>query len=76
MARVANAKLDYIRDEVTDLHPLLNAVLPKLPRVQTVEYHHGTAEMGADFVLSRTNDTFGTVEYIGVIAKVGRSYRI
>lgn len=72
MARLASAKLDYIKDEVTDLHPLLHAVLPKLPRVQTVEYHHGTTEMGADFVLSRINDTFGTVEYVGVIAKVGR----
>ena len=72
MAKLTGAKLDHITDEVNDLHPLLNAVLPKLPRVQTVEYHHGTAEMGADFVLSRLNDTFGTIEYIAVIAKVGR----
>lgn len=72
MAKLASAKLDSITDEVTDLHPLLHAVLPKLPRVQTVEYHHGITEMGADFVLSRLNDTFHTVEYIAVIAKVGR----
>ena len=30
------------------------------------------AEKGADFVISRTNDTFGNTEYIGVIAKVGK----
>ncbi len=70
MPKLASAKLDSIKDEVTDLHPLLHAVLPKLPRVRTVEYHHGTTEMGADFVLSRLNDTFGTVEYIAVIAEV------
>ena len=43
-----------------------------MPRITNVEYHHGSAEMGADFVLSRTNDTFGHTEYIGVIAKIGR----
>ena len=72
MAKIANEKLDLITREVEDLHPLLNAMLPKLPRVQDVEYHHGGDEMGADFVISRTNDTFGNTEYIGVIAKVGK----
>ncbi len=72
MAQIANEKLDSIKREIKDLHPLLNAVLPKLPRVQNVEYHHGGGEMGADFVISRTKDIFGDIEYIGVIAKVGR----
>ena len=72
MTKVTNKKIDLIVEEVKDLHPLLNAVLSKLPRVQDVEYHHGPNEMGADFVISRTNDTFGHTEYIGVIAKVGR----
>ena len=72
MGTSLNERLDAIAGEVQDLHPLLNAVLPKLPRVQDVEYHHGTDEMGADFVISRINDTFGHIEYIGVIAKVGR----
>ena len=72
MAQIANEKLNSIKREVDDLHPLLNAVLPKLPRVQAVEYHHGVDEKGADFVISRTNDTFGNTEYIGVIAKVGK----
>ena len=33
MAQIANEKLDSITGEVKDLHPLLNAVLAKLPRV-------------------------------------------
>ena len=72
MGRIANEKLDSIKGEVDQLHPLLNALLPKLPRVQSVEYCHGAQEKGADFVISRTDDTFGNVEYIGVIAKVGK----
>ena len=64
--------LDSIKKEVEDLHPLLKVILPKLPRVDHVEYCHGTAEMGADFVISRTDDTFNNTEYIGVIAKVGK----
>ncbi len=72
MAKIANEKLNLITREVENLHPLLDAVLPKLPRVQNVEYHHGRDEMGADFVISRTDDTFGNIEYIGVIAKVGK----
>ena len=72
MAKIANEKLDLITGEVENFHPLLDAVLQKLPRVQDVEYHHGRDEMGADFVISRTNDTFGDIEYIGVIAKVGK----
>ncbi len=72
MAQIANQKLSSIKREVDDLHPLLRAVLPKLPRVHAVEYHHGADEKGADFVISRTNDTFGHTEYIGVIAKVGK----
>ena len=69
MAQIADEKLDLITREVKDLHPLLNAVLPKLPRVQDVEYHHGSEEMGADFVISRTNDTFSNIEYVGVVPK-------
>ena len=72
MAQLPNAKLDSINDEVRDLHPLLDVLLGKLPRVQAVEYHHGPHEMGADFVVAREHDVFGTREYIAVIAKVGR----
>ena len=72
MAQTTQGKLDSIKDEVSGLHPLLKVLLPKLSGVQNVEYHHGPAEMGADFVISQTNATFGNTEYIGVIAKAGR----
>jgi hypothetical protein len=62
-------RVEEITDEVKDLHPLLKAVLPRLPRIQHVEYTHGQNEMGADFALSRLDDTIQDIEYIGVIAK-------
>jgi hypothetical protein len=72
MAQMPNDKLDAITDEVNQLHPLLGSVLPKLPRVVDVEYTHGTGELGADFVIHRTEEVFGGPEYIGVIGKVGK----
>jgi len=64
--------LGNLSDEVRDFHPLLERLLPRLPRVVAVEYTHGTDEKGADFVVSRQNDLLGDIEYIGVIAKVGK----
>ncbi len=72
MAPIANEKLDSIKREVDDLHPLLESLLSKLPRVNDVEYCHGVDEMGADFVVTRTDDVLGDTEYIGVIAKLGK----
>ena len=43
MAQIAHEKLDSIKDEVNDLHPLLKVMPPKLPRVHNVEYHHAAA---------------------------------
>jgi hypothetical protein len=63
------ARLD---NEVKDFHPVLAALLPKLPRVLKVDYTHGQDEKGADFVLTRTDDTLGTPEYVGILAKVGK----
>ena len=37
-----------------------------------VEHTHGTAEMGADFVLSQTDEIFPDIKYVGVIAKIGK----
>jgi hypothetical protein len=59
-------------DEVKELHPLLEALIPKLPGVVTVDYTHGTREMGADYVFSRADPVFGTHDHIAVIAKVGK----
>lgn len=65
-------QLNKIVDEVKELHPLLKALLPKLPRVIDLEYTHGPNEKGADFVIARQNDTFGYTEYVGIIAKIGK----
>lgn len=72
MPQLPNEKLDSITDEVKELHPLLDLLLKKLPRVTDVEYCHGSNEMGADFVLARTHDVFETTEYVAIIAKVGK----
>lgn len=65
-------KIENIKDEVKELHPLLEALLPKLPGVVSVEYTHGRDEMGADFVFSREDLTLGDTDYIGVVAKSGQ----
>lgn len=75
MPRTSNKKLSSITNEVDHLHPILDSLLRKLPYVRELEYHHGPNEKGADFVLSRANETFDTVDYIGVIAKVGRIHQ-
>jgi tRNA A37 threonylcarbamoyladenosine biosynthesis protein TsaE len=65
-------RLDSIKDEVNELHPLLKLLLPEMPDVKKVEYTHGSNEMGADFLLSRWDDTFDQLDYIGVVAKIGK----
>jgi hypothetical protein len=65
------ARLAELQDEVKQLHPLLKMLLLRIPRVEHVEYTHGTKEMGADFVFSRLDDAIHDAEYIGVIAKIG-----
>lgn len=64
-------QLDSIVNEVADLHPLLKQLLPRLKGVTGVEYTHGTAEKGADFIVSKNDETLNQTTYIGVIAKVG-----
>ena len=64
-------KLRLISDEVKVLHPLLRAIFTIDKTVSRFEYTHGTAEMGADFVLARTDPTLGDENYIGIIAKCG-----
>jgi hypothetical protein len=65
-------RLESLHNEVADLHPLLKILLPKIPNVKNVEYTHGPNEMGADFLLSRLDETFGQLDYIGIVAKVGK----
>lgn len=72
MANLTMNKLVAIQDEVKEFHPILEALLPKLPAIQNVEYTHGNREMGADFVASKLDETLGDLSYVGVIAKVGK----
>jgi hypothetical protein len=72
MVASKKSKLAAMTDEVGQLHPLLQKLLPKLPHVVRVEYTHGRTEMGADFVISKHHDTFKHMEYVGVIVKLGK----
>lgn len=64
-----------ITDEVKELHPLLEELFRKHPKILQVEYTHGPDEMGADFVLTHTHDVLGTPEHIGVVAKLGKIHK-
>lgn len=68
---VKRKRILSIKNEVNDLHPILDSLFNKLPNIQKVEYTHGPNEIGADFVLSKLDDTLGITTYIGVIAKIG-----
>lgn len=72
IAQLQNKILAAISNEVKQLHPLLALLLPKLPGVLHVEYTHGQKEMGADFVLLKSEKSLGGTKYVGVIAKVGK----
>lgn len=65
-------KIQSIKSEVNEFHPILNQLLQRLPNIKNVEYTHGPNEMGADFVLSKIDPTLSRTEYIGVIVKVGK----
>lgn len=65
-------QIEAIDDEVNALHPLLHEILGKLKNVLYVEYTHGPHEMGADFVLERTDPDINETFYIGVIAKTDK----
>lgn len=64
-------KLKSLSDEVRELHPILRAVFTHDQTVSRFEYTHGTDEMGADFVLARSDPTLGDENYVGVIVKCG-----
>ncbi len=71
MSKTNLEKVRQIKGEVKELHPLLEKLIPKLPRYIEMEYTQGSNEMGADFVIARKGDTFGNTEYIGLVAKIG-----
>lgn len=71
MSDLKRARIEAITDEVKHFHPLLAKLLPKLPNVRSVDHTHGPNEMGADFVVTMEDKTFGAEYYVGVIAKIG-----
>jgi NACHT domain len=64
-------KLRALANEVRELHPLLRAIFTNDKTISRFEYTHGTDEMGADFVLARSDPTLGDENYVGVIVKCG-----
>lgn len=64
-------KIKAIANEVAVFHPLLREIFNADPSISNFEYTHGQNEMGADFVLARTDPTLGDESYIGVIVKCG-----
>ena len=72
MRKIVKLKLQKISDEVKEFHPLIETIFTKLPNVTRVEYTHGKDEMGADFLIHKTDTTLGETDYVGVIAKIGK----
>ena len=69
-------KISNIQDEVKELHPLLQTLLPKIPNITHCEYTHGSQEKGADFVLCKTDTIpIKKYSYIGFIAKTGKIHQ-
>lgn len=64
-------KLRSLTDEVDELHPLLRSVFSNNHHISRFEYTHGAHEMGADFVLARSDQMLGDENYVGVIVKRG-----
>ena len=70
--RMLAESLKDLKDEVNELHPLLDSIFNKMPSIKNVEYTHGVNEMGADFVLTKLSEELGDTEYVGVIAKASK----
>lgn len=73
--RMEQYKVDKVKGlkyEVKDFHPVLHALFSKMPELSRVEYNQGNREMGADFVLEKSDPILEENIYIGVIVKVGK----
>jgi NACHT domain len=66
------ARIESIRNEVNDLHPILENILPRLPGVVSHEYTHGQYERGADFVVEIENAATRRRSHTGVVVKAGK----
>lgn len=65
-------RINSISSEVEEFHPLLLTLFSRLPGITHVEYTHGKDEMGADFVLTKSDQTLNKTIYIGCIVKIGK----
>lgn len=75
MLEKVKQRITGIRDEVHELHPLLDELFRRHPDIPHFEYTHGQGEMGADFVLTLTHQVLGSIEYVGVVAKRGKIHQ-
>lgn len=64
-------KLESMKNEVNEFHPMLQKLIPKLPNVNHVEYTHGIYEKGADFIIQTSHNILKTEINIGLLVKVG-----
>lgn len=65
-------RIEGITNEVKELHPILENVLPKLKGVKSYEYTHGQYERGADFIIQVENPTTKRTSHVGVVVKCGK----
>lgn len=68
-------RIAEIKSEKDELHPLLHELFSRHPAVTRVEYTHGPNEMGADFVVARTDTFLNREQHVGVVAKVGKVHQ-
>lgn len=65
-------RIESISNEVGELHPILENVLPKLPGVKSYAYTHGQYERGADFIIELENSSTKRTSHVGVVVKCGK----
>lgn len=61
--------LRELKDEVKELHPILNVLFRKLPGIERVHYNQGANELGADFILYRSDTALLRTTCVGVVVK-------
>lgn len=65
-------RIESITNEVKELHPILENILPKLQGVKSYSYTHGQYERGADFIIEVESSSTKRTNHIGVVVKCGK----
>lgn len=65
-------RIESISNEVNELHPILENILPKLPGVKSYAYTHGQYERGADFIIEVESSSTRRTSHVGVVVKCGK----